>query len=230
MICRSLWFSCKNSVQRIARSARISNINTRRYLNASASTENNHKNDGDDKNHYTERFFDSFKLLILDVIRFFGCFHIITTYVCGITLCIGPSMLPTLREKGDFVFIDKWSHKILNIPYQRGDVVICTCPYDTEKTVCKRIRAVAGDSIPSDNIASDILGNFYPSFVNKVPPGHVWLAGDNASNSNDSRNYGPVPLPLLRGRVIMKINDKYPYITPITSLTNNNNGRNGNSS
>lgn len=216
-------------MQRIARSARISNINARRYLNASASTENNHKNDSDDKYCHTDRLFDSFKLLILDIIRFFGCFHIITKYVCGITLCIGPSMLPTLREKGDLVLIDKWSHKILNTPYQKGDVVISTCPYDTEKTVCKRIRAVAGDSIPSDNIASDILGHFYPSFVEKVPPGHVWLAGDNASNSNDSRNYGPVPLPLLRGRVIMKINDKYPYITPMASFIFNNGG-NANSS
>jgi signal peptidase I len=25
----------------------------------------------------------------------------------------------------------------------------------------------------------------------RVPPGHVWLVGDNAANSRDSRNYGP---------------------------------------
>ena len=34
-----------------------------------------------------------------------------------------------------------------------------------------------------------------------VPPGHVWLAGDNMANSTDSRTYGSVPINMLRGRV-----------------------------
>lgn len=38
-----------------------------------------------------------------------------------------------------------------------------------------------------------------------VPPGHVWLEGDNASNSTDSRYYGPVPLAMVRGRVFLKV-------------------------
>jgi len=217
---RSLCFGCKRFVQHIIKKKRTPTTHARRYLSAGAATEDSRKNYNDAEGSRSERFFDSFKSLLLDVIRFFGCFHIITKYVCGITFCIGPSMLPTLREKGDLVFIDKWSHSVLQIPYQRGDVVICTCPYDTEKTVCKRIRAVAGDDIPKDSIFSDILSSFYPNTVNKVPPGHVWLAGDNASNSNDSRNYGPVPLPLLRGRVIMKINNQNPYITLMTNVIN----------
>ena len=39
----------------------------------------------------------------------------------------------------------------------------------------------------------------------KVPEEHVWLLGDNPSNSNDSRYYGPVPVSLLQGRVFAKI-------------------------
>lgn len=223
MICRSL---CNLRRIVIVRSTRKSNFmgNVRRCLNTGVSTENNHKDDKDNKNYYAERLFESFKLLILDVIRFFGCFHIITTYICGISLCVGPSMLPTLRVGGDLVFIDKLSHKLLNRPYEKGDVVISICPYDGEKTICKRIRAVAGDDIPSDNVMSDFLGHFYPSNTNKVPSGHVWIAGDNAANSNDSRNYGPVPLPLLLGRVIIKINDKYPYISPIDSVISSKSG------
>lgn len=38
-----------------------------------------------------------------------------------------------------------------------------------------------------------------------VPQGHVWLEGDNASNSTDSRAYGPVPLAMVRGRVFLKV-------------------------
>ena len=39
--------------------------------------------------------------------------------------------------------------------------------------------------------------------VIKVPPGHVWLEGDNASNSNDSRYYGSVPEAMVHGRVVL---------------------------
>ena len=38
-----------------------------------------------------------------------------------------------------------------------------------------------------------------------VPPGHVWLEGDNATNSTDSRAYGPIPLAMIRGRVFYKV-------------------------
>lgn len=38
-----------------------------------------------------------------------------------------------------------------------------------------------------------------------VPAGKVWLQGDNIRNSTDSRNYGPVPLPLITGRVFFKV-------------------------
>ena len=39
----------------------------------------------------------------------------------------------------------------------------------------------------------------------RVPKGHVWLAGDNMSNSTDSRMYGPVPLALIKGKVIGRV-------------------------
>lgn len=38
-----------------------------------------------------------------------------------------------------------------------------------------------------------------------VPRGHVWLQGDNQSISRDSREYGPVPLALLRGRAMCAV-------------------------
>nr|CDI52276.1 related to IMP1-protease, mitochondrial [Melanopsichium pennsylvanicum 4] len=38
-----------------------------------------------------------------------------------------------------------------------------------------------------------------------VPLGHVWLAGDNMGNSTDSRHYGPVPLGMVRGKVLARV-------------------------
>lgn len=45
-----------------------------------------------------------------------------------------------------------------------------------------------------------------------VPPGCVWLEGDNKMNSTDSRTYGPVPIALLQGRVFMQIWHKFRRI------------------
>ena len=38
-----------------------------------------------------------------------------------------------------------------------------------------------------------------------VPPGKMWLEGDNPSNSIDSRVYGPVPIGLTVGRIICRV-------------------------
>eukprot|EP00967_Tisochrysis_lutea_P013357 scaffold14924_cov19-Tisochrysis_lutea.AAC.1 len=39
----------------------------------------------------------------------------------------------------------------------------------------------------------------------KVPKGHVWLQGDNLLHSRDSREYGPIPLALVKGRVLYQL-------------------------
>lgn len=38
-----------------------------------------------------------------------------------------------------------------------------------------------------------------------MPEGHCWLAGDNINMSRDSREYGPVPLGLIRAKAIARI-------------------------
>lgn len=39
----------------------------------------------------------------------------------------------------------------------------------------------------------------------QVPEGHCWVLGDNQAASRDSRTYGPVPLALVRGRVVARV-------------------------
>lgn len=47
---------------------------------------------------------------------------------------------------------------------------------------------------------SDKSDNFGPLLV---PPSHVFVLGDNRGLSDDSRNWGPVPLENIEGRVVM---------------------------
>jgi mitochondrial inner membrane protease subunit 1 len=133
-----------------------------------------------------------------DVIRYVGIFHVATNYGVNLTYCVGPSMVPTISEKGNLVLIDTFSYRVMNKPYKTGDVVICTCPNDAGKQVCKRIGAVAGDKV-------NLKYNRSHLETITVPQGHVWLAGDNKANSTDSRSYGPVPLGLCKGRVFYKM-------------------------
>ena len=101
--------------------------------------------------------------------------------------------------------------------FKVGDVVICSCPYDPTKTVCKRVAAVAGDTV--DPSVSD-----YPSIASQhvvVPPGHCWLLGDNAPNSLDSRRYGFVSTALIKGRVVRKFRLSPPFLSRIETAEEN---------
>ena len=44
----------------------------------------------------------------------------------------------------------------------------------------------------------------------KVPKGHVWVQGDNFSNSTDSRSYGPVPIGCIKGKVLARVSRTDP--------------------
>ena len=47
--------------------------------------------------------------------------------------------------------------------------------------------------------------------LQQVPPGHCWIIGDNLPASRDSRHFGPVPLALVRGKVLAKISSPFKY-------------------
>ena len=129
-------------------------------------------------------------------------------------------MLPTFNARGDVVLLESVSRRVGGRPIQRGDVVVAASPTNPRHAVCKRVRGLAGDVVavgePDGGGAaggSRVLGSTVapPSPATPapagvvVPPGHVWLEGDNAANSTDSRAYGPVPAALVRGRVFAKV-------------------------
>ncbi|TPX32470.1 hypothetical protein SmJEL517_g04484 [Synchytrium microbalum] len=47
----------------------------------------------------------------------------------------------------------------------------------------------------------------------QVPPGHIWVQGDNSSNSKDSREYGPIPMGLIRGKVFCRVFPEFKMVS-----------------
>ncbi|MDY7075457.1 MAG: signal peptidase I [Chloroflexota bacterium] len=164
------------------------------------------------------------KKLMLGAIRFAGklVWEITTTVLPAILIALfinvyvaeaalieeGPSMQPNLY-RGDRVMMEKISYRF-HLP-QRGDVVIADRPGETEVSLIKRIVALPGETVEVRGGHTFINGepieepwvthfggvNYPPT---SVPPGHVFILGDNRPQSRDSRAIGPVPIDALNGR------------------------------
>jgi mitochondrial inner membrane protease subunit 1 len=110
----------------------------------------------------------------------------------------GPSMLPTMEASGQVVLENRL---ISPSRLRRGDLVTYISPLDPTRVVCKRLIG-----LPGDVICVDPTGKVAPSTEHVViPKGHVWLMGDNAEMSRDSREYGPVSMGLIKGRLVAKV-------------------------
>lgn len=88
----------------------------------------------------------------------------------------GESMAPTLRP-GDWLLADTRAYAT-RLPHP-GEVVLASDPRDPQRTLVKRIRYV------------DLEGR-------------LWLEGDNASASTDSRDFGPIAASALCARVLLR--------------------------
>ena len=126
----------------------------------------------------------------------------IKTHVVDLTLCVGPSMMPTFNPSGDVVLVERLSAVKGRAP-RRGDVVLATSPTNPTQLVFKRAVGLGGDVI-------DVPYSYGRNFKLRtrrvsVPPGSVWLQGDNPLNSTDSRDYGPVPEDMILGRAWVRV-------------------------
>ncbi|EPX72496.1 inner membrane peptidase complex catalytic subunit [Schizosaccharomyces octosporus yFS286] len=122
--------------------------------------------------------------------------HQIHEHFFQVQMTSGPSMMPTLNSGGEFVLLDKY-HGRLGRCCTVGDMVVAAKPTGPRQYVCKRIIGMPGDVVFADPLVSD--------HKIKVPKGHVWLAGDNVMHSLDSRIYGPVPMGLIKAKVIARV-------------------------
>lgn len=112
-------------------------------------------------------------------------------------------MLPTLALSGDLVIQDVFSIRCRD-PWktlERGTLIVFHPPNSPNQKVCKRVFGLPGDTVcvdPTGQIA-------HSSEHVVVPPGHVWVIGDNAPYARDSRHYGPLHIGLIQSRLIARV-------------------------
>jgi signal peptidase I len=128
------------------------------------------------------------------------------------------SMEPTLKVK-DRVIVNKLSYDFHDV--HRGDIVVFKSPPGEEsasvKDLIKRVIALPGETVEARD--GHILINGQPLEEpylqdgvttgqiepKKVPPGHVWVMGDNRPNSKDSRFFGAIDENLIVGRAFIRV-------------------------
>lgn len=157
-----------------------------------------------------------FIVILAVLIRVF----LVSSYVMS-----GASMLPSVWP-GDFLVAAKWS---LGAP-KRGEVVALRCPGGKDAICMKRVVGTPGDRVEFNDgvlfingeagvqkkvteelaverfsgrawvvwLAQDSPKDTAPLVV---PPRHVYLLNDKRTDAEDSREWGPVSLDELEGRV-----------------------------
>ena len=122
---------------------------------------------------------------------------------------------------GDMVFSEKVTY-YFNEP-QPGDIVTFQDPEIPSRILIKRIIATGGQTVDlvdgkvvvdgvtlnepyTDGLPSYPLTPVYGTRIEypyKVPEGKLWVMGDNRTNSQDSRYFGPIDEATVTGRAVL---------------------------
>ena len=124
----------------------------------------------------------------------FSLYAILNQYVVSCVETEGPSMKPTFNDS-NIALVDRFYYKMVGL--KKGDIIVATSPIDPKTQICKRILHLPGETkVIETEVYSEHM---------KIPENHVWIEGDNKSNSFDSRNHGPLPIELIQGKIVYSL-------------------------
>ncbi|UNI19478.1 hypothetical protein JDV02_005660 [Purpureocillium takamizusanense] len=149
--------------------------------------------------------------------------HLAFTHLVQLSPASGPSMLPTFSVHGDWIAADMTARRGGGISssssgdssggggsgsgsggaYNRlrvGDLVLYKIPISDSQHGVKRLVG-----LPGDYVSLGTPGEDGEEQMIQVPQGHCWIVGDNLPASRDSRQFGPLPLALVQGKIIAKV-------------------------
>jgi len=131
----------------------------------------------------------------------------------------GSSMFPTFKDK-EYLLTDKITYKRSSPNY--GDVIVFKAPIDENVDFIKRVIALPGQVVMVKDghvyingllleepyLANTVVTNAGEFLHEGVPytvqQGEIMTFGDNREHSSDSRDWGPVPLGNIVGRVFFR--------------------------
>ncbi|KAI0872892.1 peptidase S24/S26A/S26B/S26C [Hypoxylon argillaceum] len=151
--------------------------------------------------------------------------HVIYAHGLSIGSGWGPSMVPTFLINREWFVVDKRYRRGRGV--RVGDCVTYAIPVEPGEEGVKRVMGMPGDYVllnspPSPPRASSSEGGLGGGAIGgdvgydrasrgigsgnmiQVPKGHCYIVGDNLPWSRDSRDFGPIPLALIKGKVIAK--------------------------
>jgi len=155
------------------------------------------------------------------------CTVLLRTYVVQSFYIPSPSMVPTLQV-GDRIMVNKLSYDLHGV--HRGDIVVFKRPPLEEQDfpdLVKRVIGLPGETISTrdghvyinDKLLAEpwlppgptsytgaLPGDQHPQFNMPgpvtIPAGQYFVMGDNRTDSEDSRFFGPIPKALIVGRAM----------------------------
>lgn len=147
---------------------------------------------------------------------------IVRTYIVQAFRIPSGSMEDTLLV-GDFLLVSKFIYRFTDP--KPGDIIVFKYPQDLKRDFIKRCVAVEGQTVqiidkklyvdnkPAINppqskfVDPKIYANGLSTRDNlgpvKVPPGHLFMMGDNRDNSRDSRYWGFLDKRLIKGKAFI---------------------------
>ncbi len=142
-------------------------------------------------------------------------FGIVRPFVFEAFYIPSKSMVPTL-EVGDRVLVNKFIYDFTQP--KRGQVVVFKNPENPNADpLIKRIVGLPGDTIrlrdgklyvngvlQREPYVNKATPDPIPYGPKKVPPGHVFVMGDNRGDSEDSRYFGAIPESSIEGEAFLR--------------------------
>jgi len=147
------------------------------------------------------------------------------------TLLVGDYLFINKMLYGSEIDIGMGGHRLFYYRFpafrhpEQGDIIVFRYPENPRQDFIKRCVALSGQTVEIRNkelyvdgvrqvepyvihIDSRVLpaelshrDNFGPF---KVPPGTIFMMGDNRDNSHDSRFWGPLPVNLIKGKAAIR--------------------------
>lgn len=133
------------------------------------------------------------RLRLLVLLTIFGIMALLFVWNFQVAVVRGKSMEPTFHEN-ERLLVTR-AYRIFG-DIQLGDVVVFQRSGDL---LIKRVVALPGETIPPEYspVRPVLL-----TAEGRVPPGYLYVVGDNLAQSEDSRYFGPIALNWVIGKVV----------------------------